>query len=118
MSRLLFLSAVTCAAALTACQSVGGSVPAVLSSSDPASLERLKTALASAMGRSQVELGPGDPTQSPTVSVLPRPIGPPDDRSLSVPTIFRLEIEGSECFVVREENGSRTRIDGARCKPA
>ncbi len=114
MSRSLLISA----AALAGCQSMSGPVPAVLSSSDPAAIERLKTALASAMGRAQVELGPGDPTQSPTVSVLPRPVGPPDDRSLSVPTVFRLEMEGGECFAVREENGARTRIDGAQCKPA
>jgi hypothetical protein len=118
MSRHLFISAAAAAAALAGCQSVGGPVPAVLSSSDAATIDRLKTALASAMGRAQVELGPGDPTQSPTVSVLPRPVGPPDDRSLAVPTVFRLEIEGGECFVVREENGARTRIDGAQCRPA
>lgn len=114
MRRFLFISV----AALAGCQSISGPVPAVLSSSDPAEIARLKTALASAMGRAQVELGPGDPTHSPTLSVLPRPIGPPDDRSLVLPTIFRLEMEGGECFVVREENGTRTRIDGGRCKPA
>lgn len=106
------------AAVLAGCQSMSGPVPAVLTSADPAAMAGLKAALAAAMGQAHIELGPGDPTQSPTLSVLPRPIGPPDDRSLAMPTIFRLETQGGECFVVRQDNGARTRIDGASCRPA
>lgn len=114
MSRLL--ASVAAGAALAACQSMA--VPAVLTSADPEAIARLKAALASAMGQAQVELGPGDPTQTSTLSVLPRPPGPPEDRSLAMPTIFRLETENGACFVVREEGGARTQVDGAQCKPA
>ncbi len=118
MSRRLVISVATCAVALAGCQSLGGPAPAVLTSNDPDAIARLKAALAEAMGQAQVELGPGDPTRSPTVSVLPRPPGPLEDRSLALPTIFRLEIEGGECFVVREDGQVRKRIEGAGCKPA
>lgn len=113
MSRLALAAAT---AALTACQSMA--VPAVLTSSDPDNMAHLKAALATAMGQAHVELGPGDPTLSPTLSVLPRPPGPPEDRSLAMPTIFKLETEGGACFVVRVADGTRTRVDGAQCKPA
>ena len=101
-----------------ACQSMGRQTPAVLASGDEASIAALKAALAKAVGRAQVELGPGDPTQVSVVSVLPPRLGAVDDRSLALPTAFRLEIEGETCFVVREESGARTAIEGATCRPA
>ena len=116
-TRMLAIAAIG-AAALTGCQSLGAPVPAVLTSADADAMARLKAALAAAMGQAHVELGPGDPTKSPTLSVLPRPPGPPEDRSLALPTIFRLEIEGGGCYLVREDGGARTRIEGVACRPA
>jgi hypothetical protein len=81
-------------------------------------MARLEAALADAMGQAHVVLGPGDPTQSPNVSVLPQPPGPLEDRSLVLPTRFRLEIEWGRCFVVREDGGVRKRIEGVGCRPA
>ena len=81
-------------------------------------MERVKAALAKAMGRAHVELGPGDPTRSPEISVLPRPPGPQEDRSLAKPTIFRLEIEGGSCFVARTDTGARERVEGVECREA
>jgi hypothetical protein len=121
MSRFLFGLVLTGAAlAAGACQLPGQpeAKPAVLATADAATMDRLKAALASAMGRAQVELGPGDPTRSPEVSVLPRPPGPQEDRSLAVPTIFRLEMKGDVCFVVRADGGVRERIEGVECRPA
>jgi hypothetical protein len=110
------LAAILAAAALAgACKSAA---PAVLTESDEAAISRLKAALATAMGRSQIELGPGDPTQSSTISVLPLPPGPLEDRSLARPTIFRLAIEGDDCFVVREDTRERFPLEGVACKPA
>ncbi|MFT3724179.1 MAG: hypothetical protein QM773_11380 [Hyphomonadaceae bacterium] len=106
------------AVALMGCQSLGSPVPAVLASADADTMAKLKTALATAMGQAHVELGPGDPTRSSTLSVLPRPPGPPEDRSLAIPTIFRLEMEAGACFVVREDGGARARIEGVACRPA
>jgi hypothetical protein len=116
MNLRLFASFLSGVLALAACKSMAGPVPAVLASNDPATMERLKAALAEATGQARVELGPGDPTQTSTLSVLPRPPGPLEDRSLVTPTIFRLEIEGGDCFVVREDGGARARLEGVDCR--
>ena len=121
MSRLLLTSILSGAVlAAGACQSTAqpAAKPAVLMKADAATMGRLKAALAKAMGRAQVELGPGDPTKSPEISVLPRPPGPAEDRSLAKPTIFRLEIEGDACFVARADTGTREKIDGVECRAA
>jgi hypothetical protein len=99
------------------CQSVQAT-PAVLARADDDAMARLKTALAKEMGRSEIQLGPGDPTQSSTVSVLPLPPGPLEDRSLAKPTIFRLEIESGVCVLVREDTGARISLDGVECRAA
>lgn len=104
------------AAALGACQSMAA--PAVLASGDAAAVDRLKAALGKAMGRTRIELGPGDPTQTSTVAVLPRPLAPQDNRSLARPTIFRLEIESGVCVLVREDTGARFPAEGVDCKAA
>ncbi len=118
MSRGRILSAATGAIILAGCHSLGGPAPALLTSNDAATMARLEAALADAMGQAHVVLGPGDPTQSPNVSVLPQPPGPLEDRSLVLPTRFRLEIEWGRCFVVREDGGVRKRIEGVGCRPA
>lgn len=118
MSGRILVFAAIGAAMLTGCQLLGAPVPAVLTSADAETMAKVKAALAAAMGQAHVELGPGDPTRSSTLSVLPRPPGPPEDRSLAMPTIFRLEMEAGACFVVREDRGVRARIDGVTCRPA
>ena len=57
-----------------ACQMVDGDMDddpqqAVLANGEPETIEALKTALASAVGRSQIELGPSDPTTSSVIMV-------------------------------------------------
>ena len=99
------------------CQSLPAK-PAVLMQDDDAAMARLKAALAKEMGRSEIHLGPGDPTQTSTLSVLPLPPGPLEDRSLAKPTIFRLEIEGETCLLVREDTGARITLEGIGCRPA
>jgi hypothetical protein len=93
-------------------------VPAVLVKNDEASMAGLKGALAKAMGQANVTLGAGDPTQTPSIAVLPRPPGPLEGNSPAMPTIFRLEMEGQACFVTREDGGVRQRVDGVACKAA
>lgn len=92
--------------------------PAVLTKADEATMERLTAALVKEMGRSPLQFGPGDPTRSPTISVLPLPPGPLEDRSLAKPTIFRLEIEGGSCVLVREDTGARIALEGVECRAA
>jgi len=119
VSAAIFLSAVLAGA----CQSTAAvATPAVLTQADAATMARLKATLAKAMGRSPIELGPGDPTQSSVLSVLPLPPGPLEDRSLAKPTIFRLEIEGKTCMLVREgehgASGARITLEGVACRAA
>lgn len=93
-------------------------VPAVLVKADPAAMDSLRAALAKAVGKASVELGPGDPTQSPEIAVLPRRPGPLEGNSTAMPTMFRLETEDGACFVVREDGGARERVEGVSCRPA
>jgi hypothetical protein len=121
MSRLLVSSVVSGAMlAAGACQSTVqiDPKPAVLVKADAATMDHLKAALAKAMGRAQVELGPGDPTKSSEISVLPRPPSPAEGNSLAKPTIFRLETDGASCFVTRTDTGAREKADGVECKAA
>jgi hypothetical protein len=104
------------AAALGACQAMAA--PAVLTSGDAAAVDRLKAALGKAMGRTRIDLGPGDPTQTSMIAVLPLPLIPQDDRSLALPTVFRLEIESGACVLVREDTGARYPAEGVDCKAA
>ena len=100
-----------------ACQSVAGAPqPALLMQGDGAGLDRLKAALAKEMGRASVDLGPSDPMRSSTISVLPVPGGPLNDRDMALPTLFRLESDGKVCALVREETGRRIALDGVACR--
>jgi hypothetical protein len=90
--------------------------PAVLARADDAAMTRIRTALEKEMGRSPIQLGPGDLTRDPAISVLPLPPGPPEDRSLATPTIFRLEIAGGACVLVREDTGKRIPLAGVACR--
>lgn len=114
------LAAGVCAVLLAgACQSMGRAPqPALLMQGDVAALDQLKAALAREMGRSPVDLGPSDPTRSSTISVLPLPAGPLNDRDLSLPTVFRLESDGRTCALVREGATTRIALDGVTCRMA
>ena len=70
MVALRSVRALLAAGALTlaACQSDAQPTPAVLESADTATMEMLTSTLAEAMGVAHVELGPGDPTRTPTIS--------------------------------------------------
>ena len=106
------------------CQSTSAQTasPAVLTKADDVAMARLKAALAKEMGRSEIQLGPGDLTQNSTITVLPLPPGPLEDRSLAKPTIFLLEIEGGACVLVREgepgASGARIPLEGVECRSA
>jgi hypothetical protein len=112
MAAAIFLAAVLAGACKTT------AAPAVLTQADDATMGRLKAALAKAMGQAEVQLGPGDPTQSSVVSVLPLPPGPLEDRSLAKPTTFHLVIEDGACLLVRAETGERIKLEGVTCRAA
>jgi len=83
---------------------------------DTRAMDVLRSAIAKEMGRTSIDLGPSDPTLNPVVSVLPIPPGPLDDKSLAMPTVFRIEVDGQSCSLVRESTGVRVVLDGVRCQ--
>lgn len=91
-------------------------MPATLMQGDTHALDVLRSVLAKEMGRTSIDLGPSDPTLSPVISVLPIPVGSLDDRSLAMPTIFRIEFDGQSCSLVREGIGARIALRGIKCQ--
>ncbi len=87
------------------CETVAPQTPAVLASADAETLDRVKSVLAGAMGRANIELGPGDPTRNSTISVLPPPLSPHEDRSMAAPVLFDIMISGESCHAVRRDTG-------------
>ena len=67
------------------------------------------------MGRAQIELGAGDPTQDPTIAVLPPPLGPGEDRSTATPVYFDIILKDGECAVIRRDTGEEFPLDGVPC---
>ena len=100
------------------CATVPPDGPARLEATDAATLAALKDALAAALGRATVELGPEDLSASGAVSVLPPPAGPYEDRSLAMPVMFDLMIRDGACVAVRRETGLTVPLPGVRCRAA
>lgn len=113
LTPLFILAALMCA-----CQSNGAQTPAVLAAADAETMAAVKSVLAEAMDRAGVELGPGNPTQTSTISVLPPPLSPHEDRSTASPTQFDIVLKGSNCFVIRRDTGEEFELKGVSCKPA
>jgi hypothetical protein len=90
---------------------------AVLAAADSATMEKLKAVLAAAMSTAQVELGPGDLTQTSTVSVLPPRLGPYEGRSPALPTQFDIMMRGAKCLLVRRDTGAEYELVGVACRP-
>jgi hypothetical protein len=102
--------------ALAACQSAEPARYAVLERADEASIAQIKSALAAMMGTATIALGPSDPTQSSNISVLPRPLGPHDDRSTALPTQFDLMLRGTDCILVRRGTHDERALPGVACR--
>ena len=110
------ISMVMSAALLSACQTPGAPSPAVLENADDDTMAALHARLASATGRASVTLGPGDLTQSSTISVLPPALGPNEDRSVATPTYFDLMMVDNKCVLVARATGARHPLDGVACR--
>lgn len=106
------------AASLGACQSNGAATPAVLETADELTMAEVKAALARAMNDASVEIGPGDLTQTSTISALPPRLNPNEDRSLAAPTQFDLMIRDGACFLVRRDTDEEFALANVACKPA
>ncbi len=110
---------VALAAALlaAACQTSFASQAAVLESGDTETLAKVKAALADAMGRTDIEFGAGDPTQTPAISVLPRRPSSYEDRSPATPTLFDLTLRDGVCYATRRDTGDAVALEGVACRP-
>ena len=106
-------------AALTtgACQSKQSRTYAALATSDSQTMGVVKSVLAKAMNRANVEIGPGDLTTTSTISVLPPKPGPNESRSTVMPTQFDIMMQGSTCYVVRRDTGDEFQLRGVACRP-
>lgn len=112
------LLAVAGAFLLGGCQSAGAPEAAVLEAADSQTMAEVKSVLARALNRASVEIGPGDPTKTPTISALPPRLAPSEDRSLAAPTYFDLAIKDGACVLIRRDTGEEFALTGVRCKPA
>jgi hypothetical protein len=118
-------TALACAAIglamMGACQTMPADGPALLSMGDRASLDALRSGLASALGRPHVTLGADDPTTASAVSVLPPPLGQYETRSLAMPTVFDLAFRDGACVAIQRDTGTVHQLPGVSCvvpKPA
>jgi hypothetical protein len=100
------------------CETNAGRTPAVLPSQNAAAMDEIKTVAARAMNKASVTLGPGDPTQSPTIAVLPPALSAHETRSTAMPTLFDLMIIDGACMLVRREDGAGFALPGVSCVPA
>lgn len=115
--NIFSMLAMASATVLAACQ-LGANTDqlAVLDSADAETVETLKAALADAVGRANIELGPGDLTQSSTISVLPPPLGEFETHSLAKPTLFDLSKKGKTCLLTRQDTGDVFALEGVSCR--
>lgn len=92
-------------------------IPAVIAEDTSIVRAELKSALATAVGRAQVELGPDDFTMVDRVSVLPPQLGSMDDRSPARPIVFSIILRDGDCFAVHPETSETVRLSGLECRP-
>ncbi|MEL6372095.1 MAG: hypothetical protein AAFR03_15405 [Pseudomonadota bacterium] len=92
--------------------------PARLADTSAETMEAVKAHLSDAVGRADVRLGPEDMATSSSVSVLPPPLSSKEDRSVAVPLVFDLELQGGTCVLVNRKTGERTRMGDIDCVPA
>lgn len=115
MRRLLAMT-VTLALGLSACQTVAGSRSATVDLGDPATHAAVEAALARAVGRARVELGPSRSDNSSTVTVLPPPPGPYETHAMALPVTFDIVSEDGRCKAVRRDTKEAYELPGVDCQ--
>ncbi|MBW8733783.1 MAG: hypothetical protein JF571_05660 [Asticcacaulis sp.] len=81
---------------------------------DPATRSAVTAALADAVGRARVDLGP---TDGSVITVLPPKPGPYETNSVAMPVRFDIEMRGDSCVAVRRDTGRAVALPGVVCKP-
>lgn len=90
--------------------------PAVLTDTSPETVAAVKGVLAAALGRAQIELGAGDLTQDPVISVLPPRPGPHEGNSPAVPALFDIVLMNGDCYVQERASGEMFSLTGIECR--
>lgn len=102
---------------VVSCETTAEATPATLASADSDTMEYVRSVLADALGRAQINFGAGDPTSSPVISVLPpRPVDH-EGRSLATPEQFDIFMQGSRCYVRRRKTGDEYSLRDIDCRP-
>jgi len=99
---------------LSACQTLAADGSATVDLADARTRAEVAEALAKAVGRAHVELGPSD---GRAVTVLPPPIGPYETNSPAMPIRFDIEKRGDACVAVRHDTGKAYPLPGVDCRP-
>jgi hypothetical protein len=97
------------------CATSGPAQPAKLATTDAATMTKVRAVLATATGRPRFELGPDDMATSTAITVLPPPLGPLETRSLAVPSVFDITMQGGACVLVARSDGKTYPLRGVRC---
>jgi hypothetical protein len=113
-ARLVSVTALA-AASLGACTSVASATPARIADPSAATLARITSALRTALGRPQLELGVVDYRTATAIAVLPSPVSPRETRSLAVPSLYNIMTDGTKCHLVGATDGKVIALDGVRC---
>ena len=118
--RLSLLAAMT----LAACQSISAQepVPAVLTSTDVATMDMLKHSISKALGQKSVKFGATDWSSSSIISVLPaqyNPISGPfqQPQAFVKPTLFELMMDADGCYLLQRGTERRIPLENIRCTP-
>ncbi len=115
--RRLWSLACGLAMALTACQTLAGSVtPASVDLGDPVTRTAVTAALAAAVGRARIELGPVNDAETSVVSVLPPKPGPYETNSTARPASFDIQRRDGHCVAVPRDSGVAYDLPGVTCK--
>jgi len=114
MRRILPLTVLL---SLGACQTLAdaGTGAATVNLGDPDTRAAVTQALARAVGRARVELGPTDKPDTAVITVLPPRPGPYETNSLAMPVRFDIGRRDGECVAVRHDNGQIAPLPGVAC---
>lgn len=100
--------------ALAACQAEPK--PAVLEDMSPETMAVVTGVLAGAVGRARIEIGPGDLTADPAISVLPPPAGPLEGNNPALPSLFDIVLMDGDCYVMAREGGEMYLLADVQCR--
>lgn len=115
---MIFTRLVTIAAILTmtACQSVPKAKAAKLAvEPDTAQIMAIKTAVKSAMGRSDLDMDPGRLVDTSILRVRPIAVPGLTDRVPGTPTNFTLMSTGTSCYLLEAGGGMRVDLPDMPC---